>query len=574
MQNVKKDDRVLIDELRKTVSGIMEKSFDNAAVDGVWRSYSDRLCQRLLTDDPADFLSWDMISRTMVVGNADFVRDELDFLKSLPDWKTRWENAIKESSVGKPIFYDGLPFSSGNLIHQAYHLAQFEKRMGMKVNEVGFIFEFGGGYGSLCRLLHNLNFKGQYVIFDLPPLSALQRFFLSMNNIPAVSAQAYFEQASKGVICVSEFEELKTLLAGAREAMFIATWSLSESPVSLRQSILPLVKPFKAFLIAYQGLFGDVDNVGFFNAWAETVENAQWQSWKITHIPNHRYKDNYYLMGKKDRETTAMRSNRDSLIKAALNLLPADNAALYSFCSQYVGRHNGEGNGNIETNGELRLMRQELPKSNIVFDIGANVGQWAKLSLKINPHLKVHCFEPSKITFQSLLSNQFPSNVVCNNFGFSSTRTEACLHVFRDGSALNSLYRRRGLEGYGISSQQQKETIRLETVDAYCKEHGLEKDGVDFCKIDVEGHELEVFKGMTGMLEKKAIRLIQFEYGGCNIDSRVLLKDIFDFFQPFDYTFYKIFPKRVLQVSRYDQRFENFQYQNWMILVNGDARHE
>lgn len=270
-----------------------------------------------------------------------------------------------------------------------------------------------------------------------------------------------------------------------------------------------------------------------------------------------------------------MRFNRTSLFRALFDLLPSNNSSLYSLFNHYVCRYNGESNGNIETNGELRLMREVLPKCNTVFDIGANKGHWAKLSLQINPCLNLHCFEPSSVTFQHLLSNQFPLNVICNNFGFSSMRGEACLHVFREGSALNSLYRRQGLQdGYGLLPQQHEETIQLETVDAYFEARDLQRVCVDFCKVDVEGHELEVFKGMTGMLAKKTVKLIQFEYGGCNIDSRVLLKDIFDFFQPFDYTFHKILPERLLQVSRYDQRFENFQYQNWAIIANGDANYE
>jgi len=305
---------------------------------------------------------------------------------------------------------------------------------------------------------------------------------------------------------------------------------------------------------------GSRDNVEFLEEFASTMKDVDWHAWKILHLPNILYKK---------KEKSIMKFKRVSLAKMLLNLLPSDNSFLYSFCNQYACRYKGEGDGNIKANGELRLMRKGLPKCHTVFDIGANVGQWAKLSLQINPRLNLHCFEPSGATFQRLISNQFPSNVICNNLGLSSAPGETSLHVFSEGSALNSLYQRQGLEGYGILPQQKKETIRLETMDTYCEAHDLQKSGVDFCKIDVEGHELEVFKGMKGMLSKKTVKLIQFEYGGCNIDSRVLLKDIFDFFKLYEYTFYKIFPKRLLKVPQYDQCFENFQYQNWVIIANG-----
>ena len=182
-------------------------------------------------------------------------------------------------------------------------MAQFEKKTRMDISQASFIFEFGGGYGSMCKLVHNLNFKGRYVIFDLPPLSALQSFFLNMNRISAISYNEYLEINSNGVICVSEFEQLKTIISDNRnisDAVFIANWSLSESPINLRHSILPLVRSFKAFLVAYQGLFGDIDNVKFFEEeLVNANKNIKWHNWKIKHLSNQRYRDNYYLMGNK-----------------------------------------------------------------------------------------------------------------------------------------------------------------------------------------------------------------------------------------------------------------------------------
>ena len=263
MQMAKENNLVLSGELKKSIAKIVDDYIDKATTDSAWLINVDRLCHKILTSDPGDFLQWEVILRTMVVGNAEFVRNELNFLKELPDWKNRWEKAIEESLVGNPTLYDDFPSSSGNLIHQAYHLAQFEKRTGIDISQAGFVFEFGGGYGSMCRLVHNLNFKGRYVIFDLLPLSALQRFFLNMNSIPAISSDAYFEKNLKGVICVSELKQLKVILSNVSDAIFIATWSLSEAPIDLRQSIISLVKQFKGFLLAYQGYFSNIDNVKF-----------------------------------------------------------------------------------------------------------------------------------------------------------------------------------------------------------------------------------------------------------------------------------------------------------------------
>ncbi len=247
-----------------------------------------------------------------------------------------------------------------------------------------------------------------------------------------------------------------------------------------------------------------------------------------------------------------------------LKLLPR-NAFLYRVAKRYVDRYNNENESNMHTNGELRLMQTVLPRCATVFDVGANVGDWMALALKINPRLKIHCFEPSTATFQRLQARG--GGAVCNNFGLSSAPSEMTLWVFAEGAGINSLYKRQGLEdGWGLAEQKQTETVRLDTLDAYCHRVGVPV--IDLMKVDVEGHELEVFKGAIGMLAQGKIKRIQFEYGGCNIDSRVLLKDLFDFLLPYGFTFYKVFPHELRRVPRYDQRLENFQYQNWVAVTN------
>ncbi len=268
-----------------------------------------------------------------------------------------------------------------------------------------------------------------------------------------------------------------------------------------------------------------------------------------------------------------MKLGRASLLRKGLLTFAPKRRLLYRLCKRYVDLYNNDNNDNMATNGELRFMRSALPTCRLVFDVGANVGHWAAQALRVNPNINLHCFEPSYATYQGLVANGFPSNVICNHLGLSSAAGEAQLHVFEDRSGINSLYRRQGLQdGWSLNAQRQEETIHLVTLDHYYQSHRLEGD-VDFCKVDVEGHELEVFRGMSALLAAKRIRIIQFEYGGCNIDSGVLLKDIFAFFRLFDYSFSKVFPTELRPVVRYDQRMENLQYQNWVIMANAPGRY-
>jgi hypothetical protein len=259
--------------------------------EAAWLRNMNNLREHVLNKDPRKFLQWDVVSRTMFTCLDRYLFTELNYLKDRSDWNTRWRAAIKESSVGCPIPYIFYPSSSGNLIHHAYHVAQFEEKTKIQVHNIDYVFEFGGGYGSMCRLFYNLGFHGTYIIFDLPSFSALQRYFLRTMGFQ-VQSGTEFLKSRNGIVCVSNLAKLIELLTDhieARKAMFVATWSISESPTSLRNSVLPLTSEFLSFLIAYQDKFGEVNNVDYFDNWKETIKNVAWHSWRIEHIPGNNY---------------------------------------------------------------------------------------------------------------------------------------------------------------------------------------------------------------------------------------------------------------------------------------------
>jgi len=298
-----------IEKVRATFRGF--ENVESAACrpsEKEWFENTKRLRELILNDDPREFLRWDVILKTMAVTNASYVCAELKYLKSRLDWGDRWEEAICESRVGHPLPYWRYPKSSGNLITHAYHLARFEEETVMRANDMSFIFEFGGGYGSMSRLIHHLGFEGKYVLFDLPAFSALQKFFLESLGLPLLSSET-FESARGGILCISDMEELKGILSASVESkgsMFIATWSISETPVELRNVILPLVRSFEGFLIGYQSQFREVNNIDFFKRWTTDQGNVQWYEWKIAHIPNH----NRYLVGRRRAGQQAKRKHR------------------------------------------------------------------------------------------------------------------------------------------------------------------------------------------------------------------------------------------------------------------------
>jgi FkbM family methyltransferase len=224
--------------------------------------------------------------------------------------------------------------------------------------------------------------------------------------------------------------------------------------------------------------------------------------------------------------------------------------------------YDNDNQDDMAVNGEQCLLRDVLPGATTVFDVGANVGRWTRAALKINPRLRVHCFEPSGVTFRRLLSNSFPEKVVCNHLALGECAGRATLYAVDHGSGINSLYRRE----LDCFRSAETETVTVGTLDEYCSEHGIEH--IDFLKIDVEGYELAVLRGSREMLRKGRISTIQFEYGGTYLDARVLLKDVWDYIASVapNYAFHKLYPNGPRLIPTYNQgTFETFQQSNWVI---------
>ncbi len=278
----------LTEELRRRVAALppLEAPSNSTAL-AEWIQNRKRLRELIAQDDPRRFLEWDVIRHTMFVGSARCIPPELAALRSSPDWGKRWRPALREDAVGLPERCRFDLRSSGNLIHHAYSLFSLEQAAGRTIDKFPFIIEFGGGYGSLCRLAHRLGFRGQYVIFDLPEFSALQQYFLE-----SVGVSSSDSSSGSGVRYVSELSELNKIVAQSSDWLFIALWSLSETPVSLRRELLGDGSHLGAYLIAYQKQFGEVDNMEFFSDWKNGQKQMKWLSQPIPHLPG-----NHYLFG-------------------------------------------------------------------------------------------------------------------------------------------------------------------------------------------------------------------------------------------------------------------------------------
>lgn len=238
----------------------------------------------------------------------------------------------------------------------------------------------------------------------------------------------------------------------------------------------------------------------------------------------------------------------------------ADNNFVYLIAKRLTYDHDGENNCDINTNGELVVLKKYLKDCKVIFDVGANQGDWTELALSINPQLQIHLFEPSKFTFQ-ILKDKLPNvKAVFNNIGLGDVEEEKEFYIQEDGSTVSSLFKRDFFES------GKTEKVKIDTVDNYCQK--LQLDNIDFLKIDVEGNEFNVLKGARKMLENGSIKFLQFEYGGTYIDADILLKDVFMYLDGLDYSVYKILHNRLKKIKKYEQALEDFQNANYLIINN------
>lgn len=228
--------------------------------------------------DTANFLNWPSIGITMHLGAWPWVDFEyFAVIKERPEWDIAlWENAF-----GGIEFYNRLdPLTSPNLIHMAYHLLQWEKATGRKVQDLKSVVEFGGGFGSMAKLIHRLGFTGQYTIYDLPEMSLLQEFYLSQtlehHNVQWVNGPHGSGKQP------------------ATADLWLATWSFSEVPISDRAGIINQCKP-ESYLIGYQNIFEWNDNIGWFTEFSRSKPKYQWTTQRLEHQDG----EHYYLFGVK-----------------------------------------------------------------------------------------------------------------------------------------------------------------------------------------------------------------------------------------------------------------------------------
>tara|TARA_R100001143_G_C3349583_1_gene128747 strand:- start:338 stop:1039 length:702 start_codon:yes stop_codon:yes gene_type:complete len=154
---------------------------------------------------------------------------------------------------------------------------------------------------------------------------------------------------------------------------------------------------------------------------------------------------------------------------------------------------------------------------NLIFDIGANVGEYLQEMMRRNPGCKFVAVEPQVTLFNKLISDFDSSVVTAYNKAVSSSEGTATLFHCKEDTSISSIdsdflskscfaASEKIINGkafkdhYNFGDPIEVETI---TIDSLIETHGVP----DLLKVDIEGHEYEAFLGLT-----QKIPLVTFEW--------------------------------------------------------------
>lgn len=212
----------------------------------------------------------------------------------------------------------------------------------------------------------------------------------------------------------------------------------------------------------------------------------------------------------------------------------------------------------------VRSMGGDCP---VIFDVGANRGEYARLVRQHLPNATVYCFEPAAETAEFLRAKVRDLGAIEVMVEALSDRTgqaEFYDYTFngQPADALASLEQRLPTQ-LGAIEVARRTRVKLNTVDHFCAERGIE--GIDLLKTDVEGHDLSVLRGATQMLQRGSIRMIQFEFGPANLSSRTTFYDFWDLLST-QYEIFRILPSALRRIDHYEEWKEVYLTSNYLAV--------
>ena len=164
----------------------------------------------------------------------------------------------------------------------------------LDLKKINHVYEFGGGYGCMARIFSKINQNVSYTIFDTNLVNLLQYYYLKQNDL-----DVGFDKNHKFLL-TNKFKIAKKKTKS--NSLFIANWSMSETPLDFRKKIVYEMKNYENILISFQENFENINNLRYF----KNLQSDLKSKYHFKLILNKFYNGNiikkekhYFLIGKK-----------------------------------------------------------------------------------------------------------------------------------------------------------------------------------------------------------------------------------------------------------------------------------
>jgi len=207
----------------------------------------------------------------------------------------------------------------------------------------------------------------------------------------------------------------------------------------------------------------------------------------------------------------------------------------------------------------LMEMLLEYHQIELIFDVGANCGQYASFLRDCGYQGKIVSFEPLSSVYSQLLSLSKKDNLweIAPRSALGDQEGEITINIAGNIAVLASVSMLDAhVQAAPESAYCGSEVVQLRRLDTLAKDYITEDTKSIFLKIDVQGFEKQVIEGAFQILP--LVKGIQIEMSLVPLyDKQMIFEDMLEFMRQLGYELYTIIPNfadkhtgRLLQIEK------------------------
>jgi len=226
---------------------------------------------------------------------------------------------------------------------------------------------------------------------------------------------------------------------------------------------------------------------------------------------------------------------------------------------------------NQEESGELfaleKIIKPALDLESrpvIIFDVGANVGDYTNLLMTIfGAKATIYSFEPNPNSYGELIK----LNPNSYNIALGAVAGDIKMYGYQENLKATHF---SAIENFLEKDKDSySEVVSITTLNNFLSEKSI--DHIDFLKIDTEGYDYDVLKGLSKSF-LKTVPFIQFEINQALLDRRILVRDFYDLLSE-HFNLFRLNSNDLIDISNYSHKNEIYLYQN-ILAINKSLREQ